>query len=130
MENNKSRVLIGAVTLVAFIIAYNQHPNELKYANCSVRDVGTFSLFMYLIVVVSILSFTVIHLGTYLVGGYYFVTTHASGYILSPLQPIFSTMPIQARDWLLIGGLSSIPTFLLVGSLLTGKRLRRKSRYI
>ncbi|MBL1703807.1 cation-translocating P-type ATPase, partial [Klebsiella pneumoniae] len=24
--------LIGAVTLVAFIIAYNQHPNELKYA--------------------------------------------------------------------------------------------------
>ena len=46
-----------------------------------------------------------------------------------PLQPIFSTMPIQARDWLLIGGLSSIPTFLLVGSLLTGKKAKKKSRY-
>ncbi|MCI4060795.1 cation-translocating P-type ATPase C-terminal domain-containing protein, partial [Bacillus cereus] len=25
--------LIGAVTLVAFIIAYNQHPNDVKYAH-------------------------------------------------------------------------------------------------
>ncbi len=43
-----------------------------------------------------------------------------------PLQPIFSTVPIQARDWLLIGGLSSIPTFLLVGTFLARKKEKKK----
>jgi Ca2+-transporting ATPase len=38
-----------------------------------------------------------------------------------PLQPIFHTIPILLRDWLLVLGLSAIPTFLLAGSLLTRK---------
>jgi Ca2+-transporting ATPase len=38
-----------------------------------------------------------------------------------PLQPIFHTLPIVAKDWLLILGLSSIPTFLLAGSFLLRK---------
>ncbi|MFL6556928.1 MAG: cation transporting ATPase C-terminal domain-containing protein, partial [Bacillus sp. (in: firmicutes)] len=38
-----------------------------------------------------------------------------------PLQPIFHTLPIAAKDWLLIVGLSSIPTFLLAGSFLLRK---------
>ncbi|MFP3340372.1 cation-translocating P-type ATPase C-terminal domain-containing protein, partial [Micrococcus sp. SIMBA_131] len=31
------------------------------------------------------------------------------------LQPIFHTVPIVLKDWLLIIGLSSVPTFLLAG---------------
>ncbi len=38
-----------------------------------------------------------------------------------PLQPIFHTVPILPFDWLLIIGLSSIPTFLLAGSFLLRK---------
>jgi len=38
-----------------------------------------------------------------------------------PLQPIFHTLPIAGKDWLLIIGLSSIPTFLLAGSFLARK---------
>jgi Ca2+-transporting ATPase len=39
-----------------------------------------------------------------------------------PMQPIFHTVPIMSRDWLLVLGLSAIPTFLLAGSLLTRKK--------
>ena len=39
-----------------------------------------------------------------------------------PLQPIFHTVPILMADWLLIVGMSAIPTFLLAGSLLTRKK--------
>jgi Ca2+-transporting ATPase len=38
-----------------------------------------------------------------------------------PLWPIFHTLPISARDWLLIVGMASIPTFLLAGSFLLRK---------
>ena len=38
-----------------------------------------------------------------------------------PLQPIFHTLAYTANDWLLIIGLSSIPTFLLAGSFLLRK---------
>lgn len=132
MENNKSRVLIGAVTLVAFIIAYNQHPNELKYAQTVAF--ATLVLAQLIHVFDCRSEHSVFHRNPF--GNVYLVGAVIISLLLMlvviyypPLQPIFSTMPIQARDWLLIGGLSSIPTFLLVGSLLTGKRLRRKSRY-
>jgi P-type Ca2+ transporter type 2C len=38
-----------------------------------------------------------------------------------PLQPIFHTVAIDPRDWMLILGLASIPTFLLAGSFLLRK---------
>ena len=38
-----------------------------------------------------------------------------------PLQPIFHTVPIHGNDWLMITGLSAIPTFLLAGSFLLRK---------
>src|SRR5690606_17931483 len=38
-----------------------------------------------------------------------------------PLQPVFHTMPIEARDWLLIFGMAATPTFLLAGSYLARK---------
>ncbi|PGS53701.1 calcium-translocating P-type ATPase, SERCA-type [Bacillus sp. AFS041924] len=117
--------LIGFVTLLAFIISYNQHPNQLEYAqtvafstlvlaqlihvfDCrSERSIFHRNLFgnLYLIgaVIVSMLLMLVVI--------YY-----------PPLQPIFKTVPIVPRDWFLIGGLSSIPTFMLVGALFSKKK--------
>nr|WGD69080.1 cation-translocating P-type ATPase C-terminal domain-containing protein [Bacillus subtilis] len=38
------------------------------------------------------------------------------------LQPIFHTVAITPGDWMLVIGMSAIPTFLLAGSLLTRKK--------
>lgn len=47
------------------------------------------------------------------------------GVIYSPtLQPIFHTVPILLTDWLLILGLSAIPTFLLAGTFYARKTER------
>lgn len=121
--------LIGGVTLVAFIIAYNQHPNELKYAQTVAF--ATLVLAQLIHVFDCRSEHSVFHRNPF--GNVYLVGAVIISLLLMlvviyypPLQPIFSTMPIQARDWLLIGGLSSIPTFLLVGSLLTGKKGKKE----
>ncbi|PEW39422.1 calcium-translocating P-type ATPase, SERCA-type [Bacillus cereus] len=121
--------LIGAVTLVAFIIAYNQHPNELKYAQTVAF--ATLVLAQLIHVFDCRSEHSIFHRNPF--GNVYLVGAVIISLLLMlvviyypPLQPIFSTMPIQARDWLLIGGLSSIPTFLLVGSLLTGKKGKKE----
>jgi P-type Ca2+ transporter type 2C len=40
---------------------------------------------------------------------------------VQPLQTIFHTVPISGRDWLLVIGMASIPTFLLAGTFLARK---------
>ena len=122
--------LIGAMTLLAFIIAYNQHPNELKYAQTVAF--ATLVLAQLIHVFDCRSEHSVFHRNPF--GNMYLVGAVIISILLMlvviyypPLQPIFSTMPIQARDWLLIVGLSSIPTFLLVGSLLTGKSEKKKT---
>ncbi|MGM9986576.1 MAG: calcium-translocating P-type ATPase, SERCA-type [Bacillaceae bacterium] len=117
--------LIGLVTLLAFIVTYNQHPDELIYAqtvafatlvlaqlihvfDCrSERSIFHRNPFqnMYLVAAV------IISLLLMLVVIYY-----------PPLQPIFHTVEIALRDWLLIIGLASVPTFFLVGGLFTIKK--------
>ncbi|MFI8706437.1 calcium-translocating P-type ATPase, SERCA-type [Bacillus sp. NPDC077411] len=121
--------LIGAMTLLAFIIAYNQHPNELKYAQTVAF--ATLVLAQLIHVFDCRSEHSVFHRNPF--GNMYLVGAVIISILLMlvviyypPLQPIFSTMPIQARDWLLVVGLSSIPTFLLVGSLLTGKSEKKK----
>ncbi len=121
--------LIGAVTLLAFIIAYNQHPNELKYAQTVAF--ATLVLAQLIHVFDCRSEHSVFHRNPF--GNIYLVGAVIVSILLMlvviyypPLQPIFSTLPIQARDWLLIVGLSSIPTFLLVGSLLTGNNEKKK----
>ncbi|MFD0771033.1 calcium-translocating P-type ATPase, SERCA-type [Bacillus sp. CGMCC 1.60114] len=121
--------LIGAMTLLAFIIAHNQNPNELKYAQTVAF--ATLVLAQLIHVFDCRSEHSVFHRNPF--GNMYLVGAVLISILLMlvviyypPLQPIFSTMPIQARDWLLIVGLSSIPTFLLVGSLLTGKSEKKK----
>ncbi len=38
------------------------------------------------------------------------------------LQVIFHTVPLEAREWLLVMGMGALPTFLLAGSLFARKR--------
>jgi Ca2+-transporting ATPase len=38
-----------------------------------------------------------------------------------PLQPIFHTVAIVPKDWMLVIGMAALPTFLLAGSFLAGK---------
>ncbi|WP_078414900.1 calcium-translocating P-type ATPase, SERCA-type [Priestia abyssalis] len=116
--------LIGIATLAAFIIVYDNTPENLEYAqtiafatlvmaqlihvfDCrsdkSVFDRNPFeNLYLVGAVISSILLMLVVI--------YY-----------PPLQPIFHTMPIMPREWLIILGMASVPTFLLAGSLLTRK---------
>jgi len=116
--------LIGGVTLIAFMTALHNNPNNLEYAqtiafmtlvlaqlihvfDCrSEKSIFSRNPFgnMYLVWAV------IISLALALVVIYY-----------PPLQEIFDTVAIKPRDWLLVIGLSSVPTFLLAGSFLISK---------
>ena len=117
--------LIGMVTLIAFLVVHTRHPENLTYAqtvafatlvlaqlihvfDCrSERSVFDRNPFENMYLVLAVLS----SLFLLLVVIYY-----------PPLQPIFHTVSLPLTDWLLIVGLSSIPTFLLAGSLFTRRR--------
>lgn len=117
--------LIGIVTLAAFMIVYYRDPNNLGYAqtiafatlvmaqlihvfDCrSERSVFHRNPFQNMYLVWAVIS----SIALMLVVIYY-----------PPLQPIFHTYAIEPRDWLLILGMSAIPTFLLAGALLKKSR--------
>lgn len=116
--------LIGLSTLAAFYIVYRANPDHLAYAqtiafatlvltqlihvfDCrSDRSIFARNPFGNLYLVGAVLSSLLLMLAAI----YY-----------QPLQLIFHTLPIAARDWLLIIGMSSIPTFLLAGRFLARK---------
>jgi Ca2+-transporting ATPase len=116
--------LIGVATLAAFMIVYYRNPDDLAYA----QTIAFATLVMAQLIHVfdcrsekSIFDRNPFE-NKYLIGAV------ISSILLMlvviyypPLQPIFHTIPILLRDWLLVLGLSSIPTFLLAGSLLTRK---------
>ncbi|MGD6833252.1 cation-translocating P-type ATPase [Sutcliffiella halmapala] len=116
--------LIGLVTLIAFIIVYRQHPDELIYA----QTVAFATLVMaQLIHVFDCRSErSIFHRNPF--QNLYLVGAVISSVILMliviyypPLQTIFHTVSLAPEEWLLIMGLASLPTFLLVGTLFTGK---------
>lgn len=109
---------IGIVTLAAFMIALNNHPNQLEYA----QTIAFTTLVMAQLIHVfdcrserSIYSRNPFD-NKFLVGA---VTSSILLMLIviyiPPLQPIFSTAPIQLVDWLLILVMAGIPTFLLGG---------------
>ncbi|WP_273125465.1 calcium-translocating P-type ATPase, SERCA-type [Bacillus weihaiensis] len=116
--------LIGLATLAAFMIVYYRNPDDLAYA----QTIAFATLVMAQLIHVfdcrsekSIFDRNPFE-NIYLIGAV------ISSILLMliviycpPLQPIFHTIPILMRDWLLILGMSAIPTFLLAGSLLTRK---------
>ncbi|WP_339145760.1 MULTISPECIES: calcium-translocating P-type ATPase, SERCA-type [unclassified Sutcliffiella] len=116
--------LIGLATLIAFIIVYKQHPDNLVYA----QTVAFATLVMaQLIHVFDCRSErSIFHRNPF--QNMYLVGAVISSIILMliviyypPLQGIFHTVALDPKEWLLILGMASLPTFLLVGTLFTGK---------
>ncbi|MFD1849111.1 calcium-translocating P-type ATPase, SERCA-type [Oceanobacillus bengalensis] len=108
-------ILIGLVTLIAFMVTYQNNPDNLVYGqtvafttlvmaqlihvfDCrtenSVFDRNPFeNMYLVLAVISSLLLLLVV-------------------IYWPPLQPIFHTTALAFRDWLFIGALSAIPTVL------------------
>ncbi|WP_071395392.1 calcium-translocating P-type ATPase, SERCA-type [Bacillus tuaregi] len=116
--------LIGLVTLLAFIFAYKDNPEQLEYA----QTVAFATLVLAQLIHVfdcrsekSILSRNPFG-NKYLVWAVILSLFMVLAVIYyPPLQPIFHTVPIVASDWWIITGLSAVPTFLLAGSFLLRK---------
>jgi Ca2+-transporting ATPase len=116
--------LIGIVTLLSFMVVYHNDPAQLQYA----QTVAFATLVMAQLIHVFDCRSEKSVLSRNPFGNQYLVWAVISSLALMfvviyyhPLQPIFHTLPIAAKDWLLIVGLSSIPTFLLAGSFLLRK---------
>ncbi|MFD2443463.1 calcium-translocating P-type ATPase, SERCA-type [Bacillus sp. CGMCC 1.16607] len=116
--------LIGAMTLIAFMITYHRDPDNLVYA----QTIAFATLVMAQLIHVFDCRSEKSVLSRNPFGNPYLVWSVISSVILMliviyfpTLQPIFHTVPIEGRDWLLVLGLSSIPTFLLAGSFLVRK---------
>ncbi|GGE66036.1 cation-translocating P-type ATPase [Priestia taiwanensis] len=122
--------MIGIVTLIAFVITYNQNPNDLTYAQTVAFATLVFS---QLIIVFDCRSErSIFHRNPfqniYLVGAVIISACVMLAVIYyPPLQVIFNTVSIKARDWLLISGLAALPTFLLVGALFSKKKEERNA---
>ena len=116
--------LIGIVTLIAFILAYKDNPNQLEYA----QTVAFITLVLAQLIHVFDCRSEKSILSRNPFGNQYLVWAVLLSLLMvlvviyyPPLQPIFHTVPIHANDWLMIIGLSAIPTFLLAGSFLLRK---------
>jgi P-type Ca2+ transporter type 2C len=116
--------LIGIVTLLAFMIVYKQNPENLQYA----QTIAFATLVLAQLIHVFDCRSEKSVLSRNPFGNQYLVWAVVSSLALMiaviyypPFQPIFHTLPILAKDWLLIIGLSSIPTFLLAGTFLLRK---------
>lgn len=115
--------LIGVVTLVAFITAY-QSPENLAYA----QTVAFATLVMAQLIHVFDCRSERSVLSRNPFGNKFLVLAVISSLLLMfvviyypTLQPIFHTVPINPRDWILITALSAVPTFLLAGSFFARK---------
>ncbi|MGF2615592.1 calcium-translocating P-type ATPase, SERCA-type [Rossellomorea vietnamensis] len=117
--------LIGLATLAAFILAYKQHPDHLAYA----QTVAFATLVMAQLIHVFDCRSEKSVFARNPFGNMYLVWAVISSLILMllviylpGLQPIFHTVSIELKDWLLIAGMSALPTFLLAGSFFAGKK--------
>ncbi|MDQ0215067.1 Ca2+-transporting ATPase [Oikeobacillus pervagus] len=116
--------LIGITTLIAFMITYKQNPDHLEYA----QTVAFATLVLAQLIHVFDCRSEKSIFSRNPFGNMYLVWAVLSSFILMfvviyvpSLQPIFHTVYIEPRDWLLIFGLSALPTFLLAGSLFSRK---------
>lgn len=116
--------LIGLTTLFAFYIIYRQNPDNLAYA----QTVAFATLVLTQLILVFDCRSEKSIFARNPFGNKYLVGAVLSSFIpllaviyYEPFQLIFHTVSISARDWLLIIGMSSIPTFLLAGSFLASK---------
>jgi P-type Ca2+ transporter type 2C len=119
--------LIGLVTLIAFMIVYGRNPAELAYA----QTIAFTTLVMAQLIHVFDCRSEKSVFARNPFGNKYLVWAVISSLVMvlaviySPmLQPIFHTVSILPADWLLILGLSAVPTFLLAGTFFARKTKR------
>lgn len=117
--------LIGAATLIAFIIAYQQHADNLMYA----QTVAFATLVTAQLIHVFDCRSEKSVLARNPFGNMYLIAAVISSFLLMvaviyipQLQTIFHTTPLAPREWLLVFGIGAIPTFLLAGSFFARKR--------
>lgn len=108
-------ILIGLVTLIAFMVTYQNTPENLVYA----QTVAFTTLVMAQLIHVFDCRAENSIFDRNLFGNIYLVVAVLSSILLllvviywEPLQPIFHTTSLPLKDWLLIGALSAIPTVL------------------
>ncbi|WP_148629555.1 calcium-translocating P-type ATPase, SERCA-type [Bacillus sp. E214] len=116
--------LIGIATLLAFITVYKSNPDNLQYA----QTVAFVTLVLAQLIHVFDCRSEKSIFSRNPFGNMYLVWAVVSSLILMlialyypPLQTVFHTVPIAPRDWLLIVGMASIPTFLLAGTFYVSK---------
>ncbi|MGG0737938.1 calcium-translocating P-type ATPase, SERCA-type [Niallia taxi] len=117
-------ILIGLSTIAAFMLAYNDNPDNLAYA----QTVAFATLVLAQLIHVFDCRSEKSILSRNPFGNMYLVWAVLSSLLLvlvviyvPALQGIFHTVAIQPKDWLMILGLASVPTFLLAGSFLLSK---------
>lgn len=118
-------MLIGIVTLAAFILAYYRNPDDLVYA----QTTAFATLVMAQLIHVFDCRSEISVMSRNPFGNKYLVWAVVSSAVLMAaviyvpvLQPIFHTTAIIPADWLMILALSAVPTFLLAGTFFTRKR--------
>lgn len=121
--------LIGVTTLITFIIAQNLNPDNLPYAQTVAF--ATLVLAQLIHVFDCRSAYSILHRNP--LGNMALVYAVLSSLLLMlvviyypPLQSIFHTESILPKDWLLIVGMSSVPTFLLAGFAVP--KMKRKKR--
>ncbi|MBS4207679.1 calcium-translocating P-type ATPase, SERCA-type [Bacillus sp. FJAT-50079] len=117
--------LIGLATLIAFIFIYHRNPNDLAYA----QTIAFATLVLAQLIHVFDCRSEVSIFSRNPFGNKYLVLAVISSIALliaviyiPVLQPIFHTSPVALHDWLLICGMSALPTFLLAGSFFIRKK--------
>ena len=116
--------LIGISTIAAFMFAYNENPDNLAYA----QTIAFATLVMAQLIHVFDCRSEKSILSRNPFGNMYLVWAVISSLLLvlvviyvPALQGIFHTVAILPKDWLMVIGLASVPTFLLAGSFLLSK---------
>ncbi len=108
-------ILIGAVTLIGFILTYQNDPDNLIFAQTTAFTTLVMAQLIHVFDCRS--EHSVFSRNPF--GNLYLVFAVISSLLLlliviywPPLQPVFHTVALTLRDWLLIIGLSAIPTVL------------------
>ncbi|WP_400247114.1 calcium-translocating P-type ATPase, SERCA-type [Niallia sp. JL1B1071] len=116
--------LIGISTILAFMFAYDNNPENLEYA----QTVAFITLVLAQLIHVFDCRSEKSILSRNPFGNMYLVWAVISSLVLALvviyvpfLQEIFHTLPIAMKDWPMIIGFASVPTFLLAGSFLLSK---------
>jgi P-type Ca2+ transporter type 2C len=108
-------ILIGSVTIIAFMLMYQGDPDNLIYAQTTAFTTLVMAQLIHVFDCRSEKSvFARNPLGNiWLIGAVFISMILLLAVIyITPLQPIFHTTDILLRDWLLIMGLSAVPTVL------------------